>query len=121
VLPAASPKIVAPQDRQLPEKGIKYYWKNRNNKSIDGLPGMESAYASEQRPGQYHESGQAYIGLVDDESEKVKKSPAKQSNKAAAGGSVAAEASREQVGLDKAALGFGAGVLAGIVLSRWLR
>lgn len=31
------------------ETGLKYYWKNRNMKSLDGLPGLGSAYASQAR------------------------------------------------------------------------
>lgn len=106
-------QTIAPQERQLPEKGIKYYWKNRNIKSIDGLPGMESAYLSEQRPGQFHETGEVYAGLVDDEREKKMEGPASEG--------IVAEVSREQVGMEKVTLGFGVGVLAGVVLSRWLR
>jgi len=30
----------------LPDKGLKWYWKNKNIKSIDGLPGLQTAYTS---------------------------------------------------------------------------
>jgi len=30
----------------LPETGLKWYWKNNNTASIDGLPGLQSAFCS---------------------------------------------------------------------------
>ncbi|TFK23312.1 hypothetical protein FA15DRAFT_670590 [Coprinopsis marcescibilis] len=52
-----------------PEKGIKSYWKVKNIKSIDGLPGLSSAFESPDPPTNWNSSSKApeIVATQDDE------------------------------------------------------
>ncbi|KAF5339794.1 hypothetical protein D9611_009203 [Ephemerocybe angulata] len=99
-----------PAATELPGKGLKNYWKLSNNKSIDGVPAIQYAYASKQPLGDWTVKG-ADFRVPDDESippkdQAVTKDPT----------AVVGRGPFEDFG--KHFAGFGAGVMFTILLYR---
>lgn len=93
----------------IADKGLKNYWRTRNLKSLDGLPAMMLGYSSSARLGNWNDSskGAVFRAMEDDERE------------APLEGGTTARAVISTTGADKLILGFGVGVLTGLIISKW--
>lgn len=67
--PATRETVDTPDGKKLSSRGLRNFWRGYNLKSLDGLPGLSSAYEQEELVGTYATTGEVFSAMSQKEPE----------------------------------------------------